>query len=342
MNGENILDISWKTILKISLTLLCFYVLYLIRDILGLIIFAFILSLLTNPAIGFLQKMKFSRLLATALVYILIFGILGGSIYLISLFFIEEISQFTKFFPQYFERITPFLRELGIEIFENLEIFLQNFEKWLIRASGGIFAALDVIFGGIFTTFIIFALTFFFSLEEEWAEKAIRLIFPKKYENTALNLLAKSQQKISAWFGIRILTCLFVGLATFLALKLFKVDYAFSLALLAGTTNIIFVLGPIFAGAVITVLVFFESWLKAIFVLVVFILIQLVEGNFLTPLLSKKLIGLPPALVLIALLIGGRFFGFLGLAFAIPLAGILYDFIREFLKKKKADKDVEI
>lgn len=338
MNGEKILDISWGGIFKVVLVLLLVYLLFLIKDILILIIFALIISVLFNPAIDFLQKMKLPRVLAAGLVYVLIFGTLGVSIYLISLSFVPEIRQFAELFSQYFEKIAPPLKGLGIEAFESFEVFVETSEKWLVEASANIFTALSAVFGGIFAAFTIFSLAFFFSLEGKWAERAIRLLFSKRHEDSAFNIWERSQQKISGWFGARVLCCIFVGLASFLALKLFKIDYAFSLGLFAGITNIIPILGPIFAGAIITILVFLEDWLKAVFILIVFILIQQIEGNILNPILSRKFIGLPPVLVLISLIIGGKLWGLLGAVLAIPLAGILFEFIRDFLKKKKEEE----
>ncbi len=335
MNSEKLLDISWDSILKVALAAFVIYLLYSIRDILILVIFALIISVLFNPAIDFLQRRRVHRVLATGLVYVLIFGALGVSIYLISLSFIPEVGQFAELFSQYFEKITPPLKWLGIEAFENFETFITAVEGWLLGASSNIFTALSAVFGGIFSAFTIFSLAFFFSLEGKWTERVIRLLFSKKHEEYAISVWEKSQQKISGWFGMRILCCFFVGLASFLALKLFKIDYAFSLGLFAGITNIIPILGPILAGAIITILVFFEDWLKAVFILIVFFLIQQIEGNILTPILSKKFIGLPPVLVLIALLIGGKLWGLLGAILAIPLAGILFEFIRDFFKKRK-------
>ncbi len=66
---EKILDISWKTILKISITIICFYILYSIRDIIIWFIFALTLSILFNPAVDFLQKKKIPRILGVMLVY---------------------------------------------------------------------------------------------------------------------------------------------------------------------------------------------------------------------------------------------------------------------------------
>ena len=335
MENKNLLDISWESILKIAFSLLVVYFLFLIKDILILVIFALIVSILFNPVIDFLQKIKFPRVLAAGLTYSLIFGGLGFLIYFITLNFIPEIQQFTETLPQYFERIAPPLKGLGIEAFENFDDFVKVLEGWLIGASGNIFTALFAFFGSAFSAISVIFLAFFFSLEEKAIEKTIRLLFPKRQEDLALSVWNKSQKKISGWFAARIICCLFVGIASFIALKLFKVDYSFSLGLFAGITNFIPYLGPIIAGAFITILVFVQDWTKAIFILIAFFLIQQVEGNILSPVLTKKIIGLPSALVLVSLIIGARLWGIFGMILVVPLAGILFEFIRDFLKKKK-------
>lgn len=335
MNGEKTLDISWGTILKIGIAFFGFYILYLIRDILIWFVFALIISVLFNPAIDFLQKRRVPRAVATLFIFIFVFGILGLLIYLVVPVFISEIQQFTKLFPQYFEKFAPPLKELGLAAFENFEIFTQSFQEWLIRASASIFSALAAIFGGIFSTFTIFILAIFLSLEEKGVERAIRVLSPKRQEQEVLNLWKSCQAKVSGWFGARILACLFVGVVSFIALWLFKIDYPFALALFAGVTNIIPIVGPIIAGVITALIAALDSWWKAALILIVFIIIQQIEGNILTPVLTKRFIGLPPALVLISLLIGGKLWGILGALLAIPLAGIVFEFTRDFLKKRK-------
>lgn len=336
MSSEKTLDVSWATMLKVGVAVLGFYFLYLVSDIVILVVFALVISVLFAPVIDFLQQKKINRVLAASLVFVAVFGFFGLSVYLVSLTFISEVRQLTFDFSQYFERFSPPLRGLGFEAFQDLEVFLGSLEGWLRGASENILAAISLVFGGIFAAVVVFFLAFFFSLEEKGMEKVIRALFPHKYENLALNLWTRSQQKISGWFGVRLLTSFFVGFVTFLALKIFKVDYAITLGLFAGITNLIPYLGPLFAGAVITILVMLNDWLKGVFVLVVFFLIQQVEGNILNPILTKKVIGLPASLVLIALILGGKLFGFLGVLLAIPLAGILFDFLKEFLEKRKS------
>lgn len=338
MNGEKVLDISWGTILKIAIAFICFYILYLIRDILVWVIFAIIISVLFNPAIIFLHRLRIPRVLSVIFIYVAIFGAIGLVIYWMAPMFISEIQQFSQLFPQYFERIAPPLKELGIEAFESMESFTQTLGVMLQRASADILSALAIIFGGIGSTIFILAIALFLSLEEKGVERVLGLFSPKKYEASILSIWERSQAKVSSWFGARILTCLFVGIAVFITLQLFNVKYALSLAFLAGILDFIPILGPIIAGAVAFMFVALDSWLKAIFVLIIFILIQQIEGNILTPALTKKFVGLPPVLVLVSLAIGAKLLGILGAILAIPLAGILFEFLRDFLKKRKEEK----
>lgn len=339
MNGERVLDISWGTILKIFIAVLCFYILYQVRDILVLFIFALIISVLFNPSIDFLNKFKIPRVLAVIFVYLGFFGIISLLIYLIIPLFINEIQYLSQILPQYFEKIAPPLRGLGIEAFKDLESFIALFGRTLEEMAANIFSALFAVFGGILSTVFVLTTAIFLSLEEKGTGKALSLMFPKKYEAYILSLWSRCQSKVSAWFLSRILGCLFVGLACYIAFLLFNVQYPFSLGLLAAALNFIPIVGPIITGVIIFILVALDDMLRAIFVLIVFILIQQVEGSIVLPALAKKFVGLSPVLVIIALSIGGTLWGFLGAILAIPLAGILFEFFKEFLQEKREEKE---
>ena len=339
MNGDKVLDISWGTILKISLAFLIFYIIYLVKDILVWFIFALIISVLFNPAVTFLQRIKVPRILAVIFIYVAIFGILGLLVYWMAPVFFSEIQQFSQLFPQYFEKIAPPLRDLGVEAFENMESFNQALGSILQKASSDILSALAVFFGGVGSTIFVLSIALFLSLEGKWVERVIGLLSPRKYEAYVLALWERSQTKVAGWFGSRILLALFVGVAVFIMLHLFNAEYALSLALLAGVLDFIPVLGPVFAGAVAFIFIALDSWVKAIFVLIGFVLIQQIEGNILSPILTRKFVGLPPVLVLLSLAIGAKLLGILGAVLAIPLAGIIFEFLRDFLRKKKEEKE---
>ncbi len=338
-NQRQLLDISWEAILKIFLVGFLFYGLYLVRDIVIWFVFALIISVLLNPAINLLRRLRVPRILAVVFVYLAIFGALGFVIYLAAPVFIFEIQQFTQLLPQYFGKISPLFEEMGIEALGNLESFTKALIGSLEKVSVGVFSAIAVFFGGVYSSIFILAIAFFLSLEEKAVERFLVLLSPKRYEDYVLELFKKCQAKISGWFGTRVLACLFIGVASFVIFLLFDIKYTFILALLAGILNFIPYLGPLVTGVLLFgFITLIDSWLKAVFVLIAFYIIQQIEGNLLTPILTKKFVGLPPVLVLISLVVGGKLFGLLGAIFAIPVAGILYEFLRVFLEKRKEEK----
>ncbi|MDD5144529.1 MAG: AI-2E family transporter [Candidatus Pacebacteria bacterium] len=343
MEGGRNLDISWGTIFKIGLAFLFFYIIYLVRDILIWFIFALIISVLFSPAIIFLQRLRVPRILSVIFVYVVFFGILGLAVYFSIPMFISEIQQFSQLFPEYFDKIAPPLKGLGIEAFESIEDFTLALGAMLQKASSDILSALAIFFGGVGSTIFVLSMALFLSLEENSVERVIALLSPKRYENFVLAVWKRAQLKVAGWFGSRVLTCLFVGIAVFVMLHFFfGVKYAFVLSLLAGVLDFIPILGPLIAGVLIFLFISLDSWLKGVFVIIGFFLIQQIEGSILSPVLTKKFVGLPPVLVLISLSIGGKLLGILGAVLAIPLAGILFEFLRDFLKKKKEEKTIVV
>jgi len=335
---EKVLDISWGTILKLAVAGLTIYILFLVKDILVWVLFGLIISILFDPAIDFLQRRRIPRVLGVIGVYSVTFGILALIIWSIAPFFVSEIQRFSQLFPQYFDTLSPALRGLGISAFTDAQSFFDAISLGVEKIGGNIFSGLFVIFGGIFSTIFVLSISIFLSIEEKSIERTIGALFPKKYEAFALNLWARSQRKVSGWFASRLITSIFVGVATYATLFLFNVQYPFSLGLLATILNFVPIIGPLITGLLLFIVVALDSTLKAVFILLAFTLIQQIEGNILTPLLTKRFLGIPPALVLIALAVGLQLWGIMGAILAIPLAGILFEFLRDFLRKRKEEK----
>ena len=336
--SEKSLDVSWDAIAKVFIAMAIFYILFVARDVVIWFFFALIISILIEPAIRFLRWLKIPRLLSVILIYLSIFGILGAMIYLTAPIFIVELTQLSHNIPEYFEKINPILKSLGFEFAQNFSDFTTDLVTGLKESSGSILRALTVFFGGISAALFIFTLAFFISLEENGIENIVALLTPKKYEEYAVALFKRAQFMVSGWFGARILACIFVGVASFVVFFFLGTKYAFMLALLSGVLNfvpyvgpaIILILSALFVGTS-------QSWLVAIYVLVALLVIQEIENKAITPMLMKKFIDLPPFLVLISLLIGHAVFGFLGTVFSVPIFGILYEFSKEFLYKKKEE-----
>ena len=337
MDKEQVLDISWETIAKIFIAIFIFYFIYLTKEVALLFFFALAISVLLAPAIDFLKKLWVPKILAVLFVYLAIFGILGILIYLTAPIFVIELKQLSHNLPDYFVQISPALQQLGVDSAQTFDGFTQFIVQRLSESSDGVLGALMTFFGGLYSTVFILIIAFFLSLEDNPFQKFLTLITPKKYEENIVDYFERAQNKISGWFGARILVCLFVGVASFIVFYIFGIKYAFILALISGVLNFIPYLGPWVTAILLAVSIAVSSgsWFTVLYVLIAVLIIQQIDGMILTPLLMKKLVNLPPVLVLISLVVGAELFGFLGTIFAVPVAGIVYEFLKEFLESKK-------
>jgi len=339
MEKEQVLDISWETIIKIFIAVFVLYIIYLAREIALWFFFGLSISILLEPAINFFRKIYIPKLIAIFIVYLSIFGILGVLIYLTAPLFIFEIKQLSQFLPSYLEKINPALDQIGLDMSQNFDDFTSFLTGSLIQSSKSVIRAIMIFFGGVSSAVFILTISFFLSLEEKGAEKFLILITPKKYEENITALFERAQKRVAGWFGARILSCLFVGVASFIVFYIFGVKYAFLLALISGILNFVPYIGPWITSIllVVFILVSSNSWLTLLYVLIAVILIQEIDNKLLTPVLMKKMIALPPVLVLVSLLLGAKIFGFLGTIFAVPIFGIIYEFVKEFLEKRREE-----
>ncbi len=342
MNDQKfLLDISWTTILKIVTVVFSFYFIYLVGDILIWFLFALVISLLLNPIVDFLEAMRMPRFVSIVLLYCFILGFIGLLIVLMVPIFTFEARSLIEFSRTYFDRLSPLFRGLGIQAFENIEIFIATLGETLTKAAADIFSAIFAIFGGVIATAFVVMMGIFLSLEKTFVEKIICLFFPEKYEKQVLVIWKKSCHKISSWFLSRVLACFFVGAASFLVFWLLDIKYPLSLSFINGVLNFVPFLGPLIAGVIIFLVSALDSLFLAIFVVLAIIMIQLIENNLLSPILAKKFVGLSMTMSLLALVIGAKLWGLLGAVLIIPLVAFLFEFIKGFLELRRAKSQTQ-
>jgi len=334
-SGSKNLDISWGAIIKIAFAVILIYTLYMARDVLLITFFGLVISMLFNPAINLLQKMKISRVIASSFVYFITLGIMGTAIYLVSPVFMVEMQQLAQRFPTYFERVAPSLSGLGFDIFQSMDAFIAALRDWLVGASSSIVGSIASIFGGVMLTATVFTIAFFFSLEEKGLEKFIMLVIPKKHEKYALDIWNKSQIKISGWFVIRFVGMVAVGLLTSMSCYAVGIQYPVFLGFIAGVLDIIPFIGPLAAGLILGMFALLDSWQKAVLIIMIFTFVQQLENNLIIPLLTRKFMDFPGILVLISIFIGETLWGVAGAILAIPLFGVMYDVVRDYLEEHK-------
>ncbi len=342
MEERKLLDVSWATIFRILFVVVSFYLIFLVKEVLILTVFALIISVLFNPVIDFLTKRMVPRTLSVVFVYLSFFTLLVLSIYAIVPLFVKETKGLLEVLPKYFETVFPMLELFGFEPAESTQELISTFYPSIEKVTGNVFSVVVFIFGGLFSGFFVIATAFFFSFEKGLVERWLTILFPKKYEEYILNIWKRCEKKVAGWFAARIIACLFVGLASYIAFLIFNIEYPFSLGLLAGVLNFVPYIGPAIMGIFLFLIIFPVDPLKSLFVVIAFILIQQIEGSILSPILTKRIIGLSPALVLISLVVGAKLWGILGAILVIPLVAILFEFLKEFFVKKREEENAPL
>ncbi len=325
-------NISTLTIVKIILTLLILYFTYLMWDVLVLIIMAIILSVLIDPLADRFEKKKIPRTLAVLLVYIILLSLVALIIVLIIPPLTAQFQQLTDNLPNYWER----LKSMGAHDLlakYDLSALQNSFKSIETNLTQGIFSGLGGIFGGVVSFFLILVLTFYMVVEEKELKNIARSLIPVHYQPYLFQVASRMKGKMSAWLKGQLILCLIIGLAVFIGLSILGVKYALVLGLIAGFLEIIPYVGPWVAAALAIFIALGQAPMLALFVLILFVIIQWTENNLLVPKVMQKAVGLNPIISILAVITGAKLAGFLGVLFAIPIASALSILLQDFFNK---------
>ena len=335
------LHMDWQTVAKLAILVICLYLVFILKDIIIWFVFALVVSILFNFAIDSLQKKKVPRIVSATFLYLGFFALLGLFIYKTAPILLYELQDFMANLPTYLKKVSPFFEKLGVDSFKNTKVLTGTIQESLKTAGGSFGSGLASIFGGATSTILVVAMAFFISLERQFVEKILSAFAPPQYKEYLFGLWRRSKKKVSGWFITRLIGIAFIGFGAYVVLMILNVKYAFILSLIAGVLDLLPFIGPLVAALVLFSVVSLTSFPQAIFVVVVFLILQQIENHVLFPIMFKKLIGLPPVLVLVAFAIGAELWGASGAILGIPLAGVVYEIIKDFLLKRQKNELTE-
>jgi predicted PurR-regulated permease PerM len=204
--------------------------------------------------------------------------------------------------------------------------------------SNGFFSTASTIFGGVLSFLLVIVLSFYLSVESDGVTSFLRIVTPAKNEQYIISLWKRSQHKIGLWMQGQIVLAVIVAILVFLGLTLLRIDNALLLAVLAGVLEIIPLFGPIIAAIpAVTLALITNGMTSALVVVGLYIIVQQFENQLIYPLVVKKIVGIPPIVSILALIIGGKLAGFVGLIISVPLATMLMEFLNDVEKDKFAE-----
>jgi predicted PurR-regulated permease PerM len=171
-------------------------------------------------------------------------------------------------------------------------------------------------------------------------KKFISDLVPPANQSVVISLINKIQRKMGMWVVGQMILSIFIFALTYIGLTILGVENALFLAVLAGLFEVIPYVGPFLSAIPAVFFALIQNPPLVIAVILLYVLIQKTEGYVLVPKVMEKTVGTSPLVVLLALLIGFKVAGILGLLLAVPLAGAVTVVIQEFFHNKPVQPDV--
>jgi len=323
------------------------YAFWLLRDLALLVLTAIVVASAIEPGVAFFIRYRIPRFLSALLVYVLLFGSVFALFYFFFPPIVAEAARFLSVMPRYLDTINiavsfPSLADATsfIGSKEGIQSFVQTLLSFqsVFAASGGALQLLITFFGGIFSLLLVIVLSFYFALQDTGVDDFIRLVMPVEYEEYSIDLWKRAQKKIGLWMQGQVLLSVIVGIREYHGLLIIGIPYALLLSVFTALAEVIPIFGSLIAGTAAVVVGYSDGGVAlAAIVAGLYIVVNQFESNLIYPLIVKKIVGIPPLLVIVALIAGYTLAGFLGILLSVPIAAVLLELITDFDKRKRRE-----
>jgi predicted PurR-regulated permease PerM len=313
-----VIEFSPKSILWVVFTVVAIWLVYVLREIFVIAFLSYIFSAAAEPFIDKLEKKKIPRSVGIIGLYLAVIGLLVLFIRLIIPPAVDQITEFARNSNIYLERLNEYFKGLGPDFADTVKNTLLSFIS-TVTERGVITQALGI-FSGILGLITVFVISFYLLWQKNGLEKFIKTYIPTRYQDKSISVSKKISSKMSIWVRSQLFLCVLIFVINWIGLSILRVDFALVLALISGVLELLPIIGPIIAGAAAALIALTVSPLLALLVVIWYIAVQQLENHVLVPQIMKKSLGLNPITVILAILIGGKILGVIGIIIAVPVA----------------------
>jgi len=341
------IEITTGTMLRGILLIIMVAFLFYLRDLVLVILTAVVIASAIEPGITRFSKWRVPRLPAVIIIYLIVAIIFVGLFYFLVPPLLDDAVNFVNTLPEKIALIeTDGVNEVVPASFTQfsdllpLQSIFESARSIATGAGGGLFKTTSALFGGIVSFLLIVVLSFYFAVQETGVDDFLRVVTPLRHQKYILSLWKRSQIKIGLWMQGQLLLALIVGVLTYLGLVILGVPYALFLAALICVFELIPVFGPIL-GAIPAVIIAFTTGGFSLGILTtgLYLIIQQFENHLIYPLVVRKVVGVPPLLVILGLIVGANLAGFLGVILSVPVAAAVKELIDDIIKAREAGRE---
>ncbi|HLR20471.1 MAG TPA: AI-2E family transporter [Tissierellaceae bacterium] len=320
-----------------------------LSDMIFTIIMSLIISYALNPIINYLETKNINRLNGVLIVYLSIVGIITILAFSVIPRSGEEIRRLSTDLPKYFDQLskivdsiyTKYYSTLGglPPVFQGIEtVIMDNIVKLENAISNGLenfVTGIIDIATKVVSIVLTPILTLYFLADKNYFKEKIINLIPGDYRDDMVYLASIINISLTKFIRGRLLMSLYVGISVTLLLLIMGIEFAVVIGFITGLFDIIPYIGP-FIGFVPAVLfAFISKPIKAVWVSIIFLLIQWTENNILAPKIIGENMGMHPMVILLSIIVGGGIFGVLGMIISIPVVSITRTIFIFVLDKRK-------
>ncbi len=340
------IHISSRTIIEVILFVLLVALLFYLRELVLIVLTAIVIASAIEPAAKWFMKYRIPRVAAVLIVYLTVVGGFFSLFYFFLPPVLNETANFLSTLPQYIDSIAVAnpAGTSGVSSLISTQEVVANFslrdvvvdlQRALSNVSESLLKTVSTVFGGVMSFGLIVVFSFYFAVQDTGIDDFLRVVTPLRHQEYVVGLWRRSQHKIGRWMQGQLLLGLIVGVLVYLGLTVLGVKYALLLAVLAAIFEIIPVFGPILAAIPAVGVALVDGGLTlGLLVAGLFLIIQQFENHLIYPLVVTKVVGVPPLLVILALIVGAQIAGFLGVILSVPVAAAIQEFVADLEKQR--------
>lgn len=328
------------TPISLLITLLIFYLIIQVQLVIMLVLFAILFATVIERPVLKLEARGWPRPAGILAVYsVILLGIVAIGVIFVPLI-TSEVRAFSNEAPAMIDDLAEdwrtsdnqFLARTGYRYLTQLKFRLENPPPPTGDTAIGVATGIG---GGLFGIVATFVIGFYYLMEKQFFKRLLLQQLQPESQDRVNHIWNDVEAKVGDWLRGQLLLCLIIGCAAGIGYGAIGLRFWLLLALFAGITEAIPIIGPWIGGVPAFIVALLDSWEKAIIVFVFLVLLQLTENSILVPRIMRGAIGLSPLTVFLAVLVGGQYMGVLGALLALPFAAAIQVIVVDALRMRQ-------
>jgi predicted PurR-regulated permease PerM len=321
------IEISHRTVIFIVFFLIGTWFIYYIKDIIFQLFVALVISSILYPTVKSLTKYKVPKIASILLVYLLMFTLVGVTIAALVPTLINQTTKFVNLFPNYLDNLGifgPYSEQVINQMIVQLGMLPSQFAKVILS-----------LFSNVLGVVTVLIFSFYLLLFRDRIENQLEYLFGKKRSAEVERSINVIEKKLGGWARGQLALMFLIWGTTYIGLYLLGIPFALPLSILAGFLEIIPIIGPLISAIPAVIIGFGISPIIGIATAALYFLIQQLENYIFVPKVMEKSVGVNPVITLLALAIGFRLAGIIGILMSIPAVITIQILGKEYLVNTK-------